>query len=1321
MKLVLKKLSAIIVATSLIIGMCTVPAFAQDSEFSAECTITDRVLSISGEGNSRYINAIIMPADNEVDGITVEKLNGSKYISFSMKNTGGFDKSFTLPTGFTDGEYKAVLWDGTENLEIYFILGNDDFKNNLLNSKIDNGELDSVIEKYGHQYGIDSEHYEGLKPSVKSAISEKLEDITITDFANQYKEIVLEEEFKRIETAEEVYDVLVLLETDFTYYNRLDENSKQEVLLKLLKNLPDEMENLKSLAEKYSRDAYEADPDTEGTGTRPIGPEPGNSVVIGPGAKPDTPSSLPSSKTLADISEHWAKDSITRLFKLGIVLGSSDGNFYPDNNITRAEFARMIAGVTGIAPDFAAGTKFSDVEKGSWYFGYVMSVYEHGIMMGCAEDMFGPDNNITRQEMAAAIYRLLDTKGIEMNDEADFADIDTADEYARTAISRLGGAEIILGSEGRFRPADNLTRAEASTVMLKIYNTLNETTKDNLEENQTSRPTTQLTRKEARTVEAEQLIPKLLERPQRGVTRAGFISDVFDLANNVEVKANVQYFKDLPLSREEAASVQGAVDAGLIAKGEEFHPDDVISGYDAICVMVCALGYKEYADLAGYMKVADSLKLLNNISGFSMTDPLDEETAKIMLLNMLQSRMAVKNAYSSDGKFELAIGEETMLENVYGIYVSTGIVKETNLNSLERTGIYKQNKVIIGNMNYTAYADDDYISYLGYQVNAYHTEDNDLVMVAKTYKNKTVSFPLDGANMSENLMIRYTGDDDEKSYKYKLSENYSFLYNSALSEKAPKQVINGSDDGTVEAIDNNDDGYYDVVTVKKPEYVVVDNVSKLNRQIYDKNSSENMIDVFDEDVIFHFEGRSGDIRLLDISRDEIYEVYASEDNQLIEMKLMSTILAGRASSRGADVITINGTKYKPTEYFNEYYADKFELGKDYSFTVSSGGKLICFAKSGSNMQPGYIVNAYTDTDDAEMSIKIFTQNNKFETYNLKKERIRVDGRLTDTTDVYSMIKPEGTINDQFVYYSLDEDGNLTAIDFPQISDGRDIGEEKKENDSLTEYRFNVSTFLYRSTGALMYPKFNVSESMVFVVPYDINDKDVFRVTNNSFFADNTSYSNIKAYNLSQNGSAEVVVVRSDNAVPRLSSNKGSMVVEKVNYTLNEYDEVMKEVTGWVDTKYVSYYIDESISTVKASGEELGFGDIIRFQADGDVIKIMVCDFDANENVFARNDVSDASEMNGGYKNFMYQFGEVYYIGDGYVYIGGGEDGTDVSPSQLRNFATNTTNIAIIDMNEKTVRTGKDSDIKSCQNSGRGDFVVIRQRNLLTMAIYVYVR
>ena len=1321
MKLVFKKLLAIIVAASCITGMCSVPAFAQNGEFSAECTVIGREFNISGTGKSRYINAIIMPANDDVDGVTVQKLNDPQYISFSMKNVEGFDKSFVLPAEFTDGEYKAVLWDGTDKIEIYFILGSDDFKNSIINSKIDNGELDAIIEKYGHQYGIDSEHYEGLKPSVKSAVSERLASGTITDFATQYKEIIIEETFKRIETAEEVYDVLVLLETDFTYYNQLDENSQLEVLLKLLKNLPDEIDKLKSFAEKYSLDAYEEDPNSEGSGTRPIGPEPGNSVVIQPGAKPDAPSSLPSSKTLGDISEHWAKDSITQLFKLGIVSGSSDGNFYPEKNITRAEFAIMIAGVTGIAPDFAATPKFSDVEKGSWYFGYVMPVYQQGIMMGCAEDMFGPGNNITRQEMAAAIYRLLDTKGIEMNDEASFDDIDRADEYARTAILKLGGAEIILGSDGNFRPDDNLTRAEASTVMLKIYNILNEVTKNDLEENQTFNPTTKFTRKEARIAEAEQLIPKLLNRSQRGVTRAGFISDVFDLANNVEVKANVQYFKDLPQSREETASVQAAVDAGLISKVEEFRPDDKISGYDAICVMVCALGYKEYGDLAGYMKVADSLELLNNVSGFSMTDPLDEETAKLMLLNMLQSRMSVKKAYSSDGKFELAIGEETMLEKVYGIYISTGIVKETNLNSLERTGIHRQEKVIIGNENYTAYADDDYISYLGYHVNAYHTEDNELVMVAKTERNKTLSLSLDGSNMSENLVIRYTGDDNEKAYKYKLSENYSFLYNSALSAKAPKQVINETNDGILEVIDNNDDGYYDVVAVKKPEYVIVENVSKLNRQIYDKNSSENIIDVCDEEVVFHFEGRSGDIRLLDIERDEIYEVYASEDNLLIEMKLMSTILAGRPSSRGTDVITINGEKYKPTEYFNEFYDNQLDLGKNYSFTVSSSGKLICFAKSGSDMQPGYIVNAYSETDEAEMSIKIFTQNNKFETYNIKKERIKIDGTLTDVTDVYSMLKPEGTINDQFVYYSLDEDGNLTAIDFSQIREGNVIGEEKKENDSLTEYRFNVSTFLYRSTGALMYPKFNVSDSLVFVVPYDINDKDVFRVTNNSFFTDNTSYSNIKAYNLSQNGCAEVVVVRSENAVPRLSSSKGSLVVESVNYTLNEYGDAMKEVTGWVDTKYVSYYIDESISTCKASGEELAFGDIIRFEADGDVIKIMVCDFDANENVFARNDVSDASEMNGGYKNFMYQFGEVYYIGDGYIYIGGGEDGTDLSPSQLRNFATNTTNIAIINMEDRTVRTGKDSDIKSYKNSSKGDFVVIRQRNLLTMAIYVYVR
>ncbi|MBQ2614947.1 MAG: S-layer homology domain-containing protein [Clostridia bacterium] len=1321
MNLVLKRLFAMIIASSIIISMF-VPVYAQNSEFAAELTIAGRVYRISGLGESRYINAIIMPADVHINELSMQKLNEPTYLSFSIKNDDGFTKSFTLPSAFTDGEYKTVVYDGAETLEIYFMLGSDAFKNNLLNTKIDNGELDSVIEKYGHQYEIDSEYYESVKPSVKSAMSQKLSSGTITDFKTQYHTLLLQETFQSIEIAEDVYDVLVLVGTDFTYYNQIDEYAQQEILLKLLKNLPNTTNELKSLAEQYSKEAYQADPQPDNPGTNPLGPNAGSVAVIGPGATPGYIPSLPSSHGLADIAEHWAKDCITELYGLGIVSGSNDGNFYPENNITRAEFSKMLAGVTGIEPDTRATQKFSDVGKTSWYYGYVMSIYEYGIMTGYTEDMFGPDNNITRQEMAAAIYRFLETYGIAMNEQASFADIDTASEYAQAAIEKLSGAGILSGSDGKFRPTDNLTRAEAATVMLKIYNKLKDAVKDDSKNKLTSRVITKMTQKEARITEAEQLIPKLLKRPLRGVTRAGFISDVYDLAYHFEAKAENQYFEDLHISREETASIQAAVDAGLIEKGEKFRPDEIITGYDAICAIVSALGYKEYADLVGYMKVAGNAELLYSLSkGFQIAAPLDEETAKIILLNMLQSRMATKNSFSSDGKFELAVGEETMLERVFGISMNSGIVRETNLNSLSRVGIYKQNNVIIGDNNYKADEGDDYISYLGYDVNVYYTENNELFMIAKTDKNKTVSFPVDGAFMPENLTIQYAGDNDTGTYRHRLNEDYSFLYNSALSARNARQVVDETDDGIVEIIDNNDDGIYNIVTVKKPEYVIVDSVSKLNKQIYDKNSSENMIDVYDDEVVFSFEGRNGDIRLLDIASDEIYEVYTSEDKKLIEMKLMSTIVAGNASSLSEDRITINGEEYKTTEYFDAYYSDKFELGKEYSFTISSAGKLICYSKSGKDMQPGYIINAYIEEPfGSELSIKMFTQNNKFETYTLKG-RILVDGQATKIKELNDRLKMGGGMNDQLVYYSVDDNGNIKAIDFAQVRTGAEIDAMRQENNALTEHKFDETSFLYRSTGALMYPRFNVSDSMVFIIPNDIRDEDEFRVTNNSFFSDNTSYSNIKAYNLSQSGSAEVVVVRSDIALPGFSSTQGSLAIEEIIHALNEDGEVLKKVSGWVDTKYVSYFIDDSITTYKASGEELGFGDIIRFQADGDVIKSMVCDFDANENVFARNDATNASEMNGGYKNFMYQFGEAYYVGDGYIYIGGGDDGTDFASSKLRNFAVNTTNIAIIDMEEQTVKTGKISDIKSYLNFGKGDFVLIRQRNLLTMAVYVYVR
>lgn len=89
---------------------------------------------------------------------------------------------------------------------------------------------------------------------------------------------------------------------------------------------------------------------------------------------------------------------------------------------------------------------------------------------------------------------------------------------------------------------------------------------------------------------------------------------------------------------------------------------------------------------------------------------------------------------------------------------------------------------------------------------------------------------------------------------------------------------------------------------------------------------------------------------------------------------------------------------------------------------------------------------------------------------------------------------------------------------------------------------------------------------------------------------------------------------------------------------------------------------------------------------------------------------------------MYQLGKAYSITDGFIYLGGGTDGTDVTVSSLRNFSANTNYIVIVDMNEKTIRTGTAADIRTYKNSGDdADTVLIKQRNLSTSNLIVYVR
>ncbi len=164
-----------------------------------------------------------------------------------------------------------------------------------------------------------------------------------------------------------------------------------------------------------------------------------------------------------DIAGHWAKDNILVMYERGIINGFTDGTFRPENNVTRAEFIKML--VAALKLEIGGDVQFDDVNAGDWHYAYIATAFNKGIVNGVGTG-FNPDGAITRQDASAIVYRAI-MAGTEA-DGVTFADDSQIADYAKAAVAALSANGIILGSDGYFNPTNNMTRAEAATIIQRI-------------------------------------------------------------------------------------------------------------------------------------------------------------------------------------------------------------------------------------------------------------------------------------------------------------------------------------------------------------------------------------------------------------------------------------------------------------------------------------------------------------------------------------------------------------------------------------------------------------------------------------------------------------------------------------------------------------------------------------------------------------------------------------------------------------------------------------------------------------------------------------
>ena len=177
----------------------------------------------------------------------------------------------------------------------------------------------------------------------------------------------------------------------------------------------------------------------------------------------------------ADVAaDAWYADAVQYVYENGMMSGTSETAFSPDVTTTRGMIVTILYRLEG-SPDLSnenLGYPYADVDANAYYADAVYWARQNGIVSGMSAEQFAPNDAITREQMAAILYRYAQFKGYDVSAKADlsvYTDAAQVSTYATDAMAWANGAQLIAGtSQATLTPAGNATRAQVATVLMRF-------------------------------------------------------------------------------------------------------------------------------------------------------------------------------------------------------------------------------------------------------------------------------------------------------------------------------------------------------------------------------------------------------------------------------------------------------------------------------------------------------------------------------------------------------------------------------------------------------------------------------------------------------------------------------------------------------------------------------------------------------------------------------------------------------------------------------------------------------------------------------------
>lgn len=183
--------------------------------------------------------------------------------------------------------------------------------------------------------------------------------------------------------------------------------------------------------------------------------------------------------TFLDVENHWAKEAVDDMASRMIITGVDVETFQPDRQITRAEFAAILVRALGLPRVEASSlnSPFIDVLSTDWFAADVQTAYAYQIISGYSNGQFRPQDNITREQAMTMIARAASIAGLKAELKTgemekllvEYADGQLTADYARNSIALCLQLEIVSGKNtDMLAPKDKITRAEVATLIRRM-------------------------------------------------------------------------------------------------------------------------------------------------------------------------------------------------------------------------------------------------------------------------------------------------------------------------------------------------------------------------------------------------------------------------------------------------------------------------------------------------------------------------------------------------------------------------------------------------------------------------------------------------------------------------------------------------------------------------------------------------------------------------------------------------------------------------------------------------------------------------------------